>query len=56
MEKRKLGRSGLEVSSIGLSCMGMNYGYGTVSDKNMPFAPLGKGFLTGGFNSRIRHG
>ncbi|MFS0869236.1 aldo/keto reductase [Paenibacillus xylanilyticus] len=34
MQKRTLGNSGLEVSSIGLGCMGMSYGYGPASDKS----------------------
>ncbi|KSU82044.1 Predicted oxidoreductase [Fictibacillus enclensis] len=33
MQKRTLGNSGLEVSSIGLGCMGMSHGYGPASDK-----------------------
>jgi aryl-alcohol dehydrogenase-like predicted oxidoreductase len=33
MQKRKLGNSGLEVSSIGFGCMGMSHSYGPPKDK-----------------------
>jgi aryl-alcohol dehydrogenase-like predicted oxidoreductase len=33
MDKRQLGRSGLEVSELGLGCMGLSHGYGPATDR-----------------------
>jgi len=40
MEKRLLGASGLEVSALGLGCMGMSHGYGPPKDKKQMIALL----------------
>lgn len=38
MQKRQLGRSGLEVSAIGLGCMGLNFSYGPALEKTQAIA------------------
>jgi len=42
MQKRKLGKSNLEVSAIGLGCMGMSFGYGPPKDKQEMISLLRK--------------
>jgi aryl-alcohol dehydrogenase-like predicted oxidoreductase len=38
MQKRKLGKSGLEVSALGLGCMGLSFGYGPATEKQQAIA------------------
>jgi aryl-alcohol dehydrogenase-like predicted oxidoreductase len=38
MQKRKLGSSGLEVSAMGLGCMGLSYGYGPATERTQAIA------------------
>lgn len=47
MQKRNLGRSGLEVSALGLGCMGMSFGYGPAADKNEMIALIRAAFERG---------
>ena len=42
METRKLGNSGLEVSALGLGCMGMSFGYTPIPDKGEMIALIRK--------------
>jgi aryl-alcohol dehydrogenase-like predicted oxidoreductase len=42
MNSRKLGTQGLEVSALGFGCMGLNFGYGTVTDKKEAIKLYGK--------------
>src|SRR5438132_10827195 len=42
MQTRKLGKSDLEVSAIGLGCMGMSFGYGPAKEKSEMIALLRK--------------
>ena len=48
MKKRKLGKSGLEVSAIGLGCMGMSFGYGPPKNKQEMIALLRAAVERGG--------
>ena len=47
MQKRKLGNSGLEVSALGLGCMGLNFSYGRPLDKQDAVALLRAAFERG---------
>ena len=47
MKTRKLGNSGLEVSALGLGCMGMSFAYGTIPDKKEMIALIRKAVENG---------
>src|SRR5690348_4830553 len=40
MQKRKLGKNGLEVSAIGLGCMGLSFGYGPATERKEAIAVI----------------
>lgn len=47
MQTRKLGKSGLEVSALGLGCMGLSYGYGPATEKLQAIALIRTAFERG---------
>lgn len=47
MKRRKLGTQGLEVSALGLGCMGLNYSYGPATGKNEAIALIRKAYELG---------
>ncbi|MGA7755343.1 MAG: aldo/keto reductase [Candidatus Sulfotelmatobacter sp.] len=47
MQKRKLGKSNLEVSAIGLGCMGLSFGYGPATDRQQAIALIRTAFERG---------
>lgn len=47
MQTRKLGNSGLEVSAIGLGCMGLSYAYGPAMEKNAAIGLIRRAFELG---------
>jgi aryl-alcohol dehydrogenase-like predicted oxidoreductase len=47
MKKRALGKSSLEVSEIGLGCMGLSFGYGPATDKQQAIALIRSAFDRG---------
>jgi len=47
VKTRKLGNSGLEVSALGLGCMGMSFAYGTIPDKKEMIALIRKAVENG---------
>lgn len=47
MQKRTLGRAGLEVSALGLGCMGLSYGYGPATERGDAIALIRHAFDLG---------
>ena len=47
MQKRNLGKSGLEVSALGLGCMGLSFGYGPATEKQQAIALIRSAFNRG---------
>lgn len=47
MKKRKLGMQGLEVSALGLGCMGLNFGYGASTNTKEAIALIRKAYELG---------
>jgi aryl-alcohol dehydrogenase-like predicted oxidoreductase len=47
MQKRTLGKSNLEVSALGLGCMGMSFGYGPAGDKQEMISVIRSAFEQG---------
>jgi aryl-alcohol dehydrogenase-like predicted oxidoreductase len=47
MQKRKLGNSNLEVSAIGLGCMGLSFGYGPATDRPQAITLIRSAFERG---------
>ncbi|HEY1579612.1 MAG TPA: aldo/keto reductase [Terracidiphilus sp.] len=47
MQKRKLGKSNLDVSALGLGCMGLSYGYGPATEKHQAITLIRTAFERG---------
>lgn len=47
MQKRQLGKSGLEVSALGLGCMGLSFGYGPATEKSQAIRLIRTAFERG---------
>ena len=54
MQKRTLGKSGLEVSALGFGCMGISFGYGPATSREDGIGII-RAAVDGGVNV-LRHG